>query len=466
MQTVRLYNVWLRLLRPLLHMVIIVGIFYVLYEVRHVTDLIPWVQLPIPVINYQETMLYAWISAVLFVAIGIIKKLYELYKPVQKYFQTFSKVWIYRIIVISFIAYFGQGFIFFFGISRFIILMWSFFTFFALFFFDQIWNYIESRRNRYGLDKIIIIGSDTLESYKAIEKVKRWFSFKTEFVKSSDLGDIKLEDYFMVVAVGSFQKKFLQEIFEKIRFTHTRFYHISEWFFLEDVVYTPENIDNIVALEYKHSMLDWRSAVFKRAFDIFFSLIAILVFLPIMLFIALLIRLDSPGPAIYIQKRVGKRGELFTFWKFRSMYTHLSVGAEYGWKKAQDIYKNLIKSSSNVRQWVLPKIENDPRVTRMWRFLRKTSLDELPQLFCVLWGTMSLVGPRPHLPEEVKNYEHRQKRLFSINPGITWYAQVFGRDNLDFEDEAKLDLYYIQHRSVFLDMYILFATFGVVFKGK
>jgi len=84
----------------------------------------------------------------------------------------------------------------------------------------------------------------------------------------------------------------------------------------------------------------------------------------------------------------------------------------------------------------------------------------------VLWGTMSLVGPRPHLPEEVKNYEHRQKRLFSINPGITWYAQVFGRDNLDFEDEAKLDLYYIQHRSVFLDMYILFATFGVVFKGK
>jgi lipopolysaccharide/colanic/teichoic acid biosynthesis glycosyltransferase len=100
------------------------------------------------------------------------------------------------------------------------------------------------------------------------------------------------------------------------------------------------------------------------------------------------------------------------------------------------------------------------------RFLRKTSLDELPQLFCIFRWTMSLVWPRPHLPNEVKNYESRQKRLLSIKPGITWYAQVFGRDNLDFEEEAKLDLYYIQNWSLFLDAYIVLATFWVVFKGK
>jgi lipopolysaccharide/colanic/teichoic acid biosynthesis glycosyltransferase len=115
-------------------------------------------------------------------------------------------------------------------------------------------------------------------------------------------------------------------------------------------VYTPENIDNIVALEYKHSMLDGWSAVFKRAFDMFFSFVAILIFSPIMLLIALLIRLDSPGPVIYVQKRVGKRGDLFTFLKFRSMFTHLSVGEQYGGKKASDLYKNLIKSTSNVRE--------------------------------------------------------------------------------------------------------------------
>lgn len=108
MKTVRLYNIWLRLFRPVLHMAIIMGIFYLLYKVRHFTDFIPGVQLPIPVINYHETMLYACINAVLFVVVGISKNLYELYKPVQKYFQTFSKVRIYWIISITFIAYFGQ----------------------------------------------------------------------------------------------------------------------------------------------------------------------------------------------------------------------------------------------------------------------------------------------------------------------------------------------------------------------
>ena len=146
------------------------------------------------------------------------------------------------------------------------------------------------------------------------------------------------------------------------------------------------------------------------------------------------------------------------------MYTHMSVG--YWGKQADVLYQKLIQSDANVRQWVLPKIANDPRVTRVGRFLRKTSLDELPQLFCVFVWTMSLVGPRPHLPNEVQNYESRQKRLLSIKPGITWYAQVFGRDSLDFEEEAKLDLYYIQNRSLFLDVYIILATFWVVFKGK
>lgn len=183
-----------------------------------------------------------------------------------------------------------------------------------------------------------------------------------------------------------------------------------------------------------------------------------------MLIVAIAIKIESRGPIIYKSKRVGKHGKLFTFLKFRSMYTHLSVG--YGGKDAEKLYAKLIKSDANVRQWVLPKIKDDPRVTRIGRFIRKTSLDELPQLFCVLRGSMSLVGPRPHLLNEVEKYADRQKRLFSIQPGITGYAQVFGRDDLDFEEEAKLDLYYIQNRTIFMDIYIMFATFGVVFKGK
>jgi len=331
--------------------------------------------------------------------------------------------------------------------------------------FDQIRNYLETKRHKEWDNKILIVWSDTLESYKAIEKIKNGFSFKTEFVTHKEVKDIDITEYFIVVAVGSFEKDVLQNIFERVRFSNNiRFYHISEWFFLEDVVYSPENIDNIIALEYKHSRLDGRSIILKKLTDIFSSLVLIIITLPFMILIGIIIKLDSRGPIFYTSKRVGRYGKLFTFLKFRSMYTHLSVG--YGGKEADVLYQKLIESDANIRQWVLPKIQDDPRTTRVGRFLRKTSLDELPQLFCVLRGTMSLVWPRPHLPNEVKNYESRQKRLLSIKPGITWYAQVFGRDSLDFEEEAKLDLYYIQNRSLFLDVYIVLATFWVVFKGK
>jgi len=436
-----------------------------MYRIRLFTDLIPGVQLRIPVINYQENMAFGIIAAFVFIFIGIINNLYELHKPIQRYFQTFTKTWLYWIIAISFIWYFWQGFVFFFWISRFIIVVGAFVSFIGLFLFDQVRNYLEARRHREGNNKILIVGSDTMESYKAIEKIKNGFSFKTEFVTHHEMNDIDITAYFIVVAVGSFQKEVLQSIFEKVRFSdNTRFYHISEWFFLEDVVYSPENIDNIIALEYKHSKLDGRSIVIKKLVDLFAAFILTIIALPFMIIIGIAIKIDSRGPILYKSKRVGKYGKLFNFLKFRSMYTHLSVG--YGGKDADELYKKLIASDANVRQWVLPKIQNDPRVTKVGRFLRKTSLDELPQLLCVLRWTMSLIWPRPHLPNEVQNYEWRQKRLLSIKPGITWYAQVFGRDNLDFEEEAKLDLYYIQNRSLFLDAYIILATFGVVFKGK
>lgn len=114
----------------------------------------------------------------------------------------------------------------------------------------------------------------------------------------------------------------------------------------------------------------------------------------------------------------------------------------------------------------MPKIAHDPRVTRVGAFLRKTSLDELPSLWSVLMGDMSLVGPRPHLPREVDQYADRHQRLFQVKPGITGYAQLHGRDKVPFDEEAKLDLRYINNRSLWLDLYVLFATIKVVFGGR
>lgn len=447
------YKIWLRLIRPFLHFLIILLIFYFVYRLRLTTDLIPLVQLEIPVINMQELSLFAFISACAFIGIWILKKLYELNKPIQNYFQTFTKVWIYWIITITFISYFGAGFLFKYGISRFIIVIWAGIAYLVLFLFDQFRNKLESLIHKNWDNKILIIWDNSPDSYEIVQKIQEWFSFKTEFVQLSDLKDVDMKSYFIVIAAWIFSKDDLQNMLEEIRYCDTRFYHISEWYFLEDVVYKPENISNLVAMEYKHSKLDGRSIVLKRICDIIISFCAIIILSPFMLIIWILIKLDSKWPVFFTQKRVWLHGKEFTFIKFRSMV-----------QDAEDLKKNLLKQ--NERSGPLFKIKNDPRVTKFWKFLRKSSIDELPQLFCVLIWTMSLIWPRPHLPDEVKNYENWQKRLLSIKPWISGYAQVFGRDNLSFSEEARLDLYYIQNRSIFLDFYVILATFKVVFKGK
>jgi len=447
------YNIPLRLLRPIIHIVIISLIFYLTYKLRLITDLIPLIQLPIPLIDYKETMLFAIISGFAFVWIWIIKNLYELNKPIQKYFQTYSKVWIYRIITITFIGYFWAWFIFKNWLSRFIILWGATISFFVIFFFDQIRNKLESRKHKNGKNKILIIGDNSTKSYEAVKKIKDWFSFKSEFIQMEDLKDINLSDYFIIIAVWIFKQDVIQEIFEKVRFSSTRFYHISEWYFLEDVVYKPENISNLIAMEYKHSKLDGRSIVLKRVLDIIIAILWIIILLPLFIVVGIIIKIGSKWPILFIQKRVGQHWELFKFLKFRSMV-----------KDADNMKKDLLKK--NERKWPLFKITNDPRITRFGKILRKTSIDELPQLFCVLAGTMSIIWPRPHLLQEVEKYENRQKRLLSVRPGLSWYAQVFGRHNLNFEGEAKLDLYYIRHWSIFMDLYVILWTFKVVFKWK
>jgi len=456
----------LRLLRPIIHTIIISMIFLITYKIRLYTDLIPWISLKIPQINWIELIIFAIISCILFLLIGIIKKFYELHKPTQKYLQTFTRTRVYRFITITFISYFGQSFVFKWWISRFIVVLTWILSFFIIFFFDQVRNYLESKYSRNSKYKILIINKDNEQSYQTIEKIKKWFSFKSELININDIDEVDLSKYIIIIAVWNFDKKILQDLFEKIRLTETRFFHISEWYFLEDVVYSPENIDKVIALEYKHSQLDWRSIVFKRIIDFLGSMIWIIISLPIMIIISIIIKLDSSWPIFYTQKRIWRNWKEFTFIKFRSMFTKDCVWPKYWWNDARNKRQNLINSEFNTRKWELQKIDKDPRITKFWKILRKTSMDELPNLFSVLIWSMSLVGPRPHMPHEINNYKNRQRRLLSIKPWITGYAQIYGRDNLSFDDEARLDLYYIQHRSFFMDLYIVLWTFGVVFKWK
>ena len=451
-----------RLCRPVLHFALILLVFWIAYQSRMWGDLMSKIFNETPWINVRELTIFALISAGIFVVIWLIKNLYELNKASGSYIQTLSKVWVYRFISSAFISYFGQWFVFNFWISRYIILVSALVAYILLFLFDQLWYFVDFRLQKKNGKKVLVISDNLNNSSTLLDKLKWNFSFPTEAILSEDIDSIDMKDYSVAVAVGNLKQEVLQKIFEKIRFYDTRFFHVSEGFFLEDVVYKPEKIWSIIAMEYTHSQLDWWSLIWKRIFDIVVALIALIVFAIPMIIIAIVIRIDSKWPAIYKSKRVGKWWELFTFYKFRSMKTEMCVW--YGWKKADELYAKLIASDANNRKWVLPKIKDDPRVTKVGKFLRKTSLDELPQLFQVIWGSMSLVWPRPHLPNEVAQYEDWERRVLSIKPWITWYAQVFGRDNLPFSEEAKLDLYYIQNWSLAMDLYVIFATFGVVFK--
>lgn len=191
----------------------------------------------------------------------------------------------------------------------------------------------------------------------------------------------------------------------------------------------------------------------KRTFDIVCSIIALLITLPIMLLLAIIIKLDSPGPAIFRQLRVGKDGRLFTFYKFRTMY----VDAR---ERFPDLYAYIYGEEEI--QTMYFKLPEDPRLTRFGRQLRKTSLDELPNLINVLIGDMTLVGPRPEIPEMLKYYDDAQLMKFSLIPGITGLAQSGGRGILTFQEGIQEDLEYCKHRSLWFDIGICLTTIKCV----
>jgi len=192
---------------------------------------------------------------------------------------------------------------------------------------------------------------------------------------------------------------------------------------------------------------------FKRVFDIIASLILLIALSPLFLITALAIKIEDPGPVFYSQTRVGKWGKLFTMAKFRSMV----VGAD----KMKDELLDQDEAGG-----VIFKIKRDPRITRVGRIVRKLSIDELPQLWNVLKGDMTLVGPRPPVPREVSEYKYSDRRRLDAIPGITCIWQVSGRSDIDFAGQVKLDVRYIESQSFRSDMKILFKTIPAVLLGK
>ncbi|MCD6195002.1 sugar transferase [bacterium] len=213
-----------------------------------------------------------------------------------------------------------------------------------------------------------------------------------------------------------------------------------------------DSYGGVPLLSVKKTPLEGWGRIIKRIFDMLVSAVLLLVLSPLFLLVALAIKLDSKGPVFFLQTRMGRDGE-FTMYKFRTMVAN-----------AEALKKKLFKL--NQRRGPCFKIKNDPRITRLGKWLRRFYIDELPQLFNVLKGEMSLVGPRPHLPEEVAKYKNHHKEILTIKPGMTGLAQISGAADLDFEEEVRLDTYYVHNWSFCLDIIIILKTIWVAVVGK
>ena len=213
-------------------------------------------------------------------------------------------------------------------------------------------------------------------------------------------------------------------------------------------------VSGVPVLELKRTPLEGWGKVAKRSLDIIFAITGLIITSPIFLILSILIPFDSPGPILLRQKRVSGKRE-FVLFKFRSMV-----------RNAEELLPTLISQNDRVASGPLWKMKNDPRVTRIARIIRKFRIDEIPQFINVLKGDISLVGPRPHLPQEVAQYQTHHKKVLAIKAGATGLAQVSGASDLPFEQEVAYDSYYVEHWSLFLDMKIIFKTFFKMLRDK
>jgi Undecaprenyl-phosphate galactose phosphotransferase WbaP len=232
---------------------------------------------------------------------------------------------------------------------------------------------------------------------------------------------------------------------------------IPNFFNISNIWMSVMDFNGVLGIETSNKLrLFWNLAI-KRFLDIFVVIVGGILLLPFLLFVTLLIKINSPGPVLYKQKRLGRNRKYFNTYKFRSM----AIDAE------QRLQKMLETDPVSKKEWEdNHKLHNDPRITSIGRILRRTSIDEFPQFINILKGEMSLVGPRPIVDDEVKKYGEDYDRISSIKPGLTGLWQVSGRSDINYHDRVAYDTYYLQSWSVWLDLWIIFKTFGVMLFGR
>lgn len=463
---------------PMDFAMVIVG-FLLGYKLRLQGDFIPGHRFdlnPNELLPANDYTQFSLIFASMLIAVFIIFGLYSL-KNTQRQLQEIKQVLIYSIVwVLVVLAYFFIIREVFF--SR-LVLGFSVVITIALLIFSRIFiNFVEKILLNAGIGRrtVILIGANKITKklaesfakdphYKPIGFISKISASIPKLKRLGTLKDLEkiIRKYKVDEIIQTSQN--LTELQDREILAFCRENHI-EYRFVPDILEVEKSnieispVAGFPIINLKPTPLDGWGKVYKRLFDLTGSGLGMIILSPLLVTIAIGIKLDSKGPILFSRlddgspaHRIGQRGKPFHFFKFRTM-KHKTHSMRYE-KLAE----------KNHREGPLVKIKNDPRITRFGKFLRKTSIDELPQLWNVFTGKMSLVGPRPHLPEEVAKYKNHQRFVLTIKPGMTGLSQISGRSDLDFETEVRLDSYYIKHWSPFLDIKILFKTLFVVFGG-
>jgi exopolysaccharide biosynthesis polyprenyl glycosylphosphotransferase len=323
-------------------------------------------------------------------------------------------------------------------------------------------------RARWGHKNVVIIGQSTAanqieEEYQrrpilGFTVLKRFAEWNNETKNAINKLRQKKPIDVILLADPDLPKNRALELIAYTEQEHITFHYLADLFAARFSRIEVSTATGLPVIEVKRTPLDGWGRIAKRAFDILFSLLMLIITSPLTLFSMLAILIEDRLPVIFQNIRVGEGGRTFKLYKLRSMYRKFSIGPQFSQQKERLALEQKLIAEKSIKHGPVYKIAEDPRVTKVGKFIRRWSLDELAQFWNVLIGDMSVVGPRPHQPREVEKYLPHQRRVLAIRPGITGLAQISGRSDLEFEDEVGLDAWYIENWSLWLDLYIVLKT--------
>lgn len=477
-----------------LDFLVICWAFFIAKEIRLISDLVPGLSLPIQTIQQSSLSVFALCGAFLYIFLFASHRLYSLQMTHSKIQEVLDiiRYGIYWFLFFSVGVYLWNGILYSGNeIPRLIILFSMILGVFGSIFIRIILNILQAfllKKKIIPKRRLLLITNKSEKSMQSIlqdiwsskiyeiiayankkEEKNMTLNYLWNIEKIEELISGHLCDEILYID-SDFSKNDLYKIWELSKIYWVRYRYVSNNFDVTKTNTSLSLINQTPVIEIQNTPLENWGRVWKRIFDIFLSLWICTLWMPLWILIIILIKIEDPsGPALYKNRRIWQHGKIFNCYKFRYLKWKYCIKESYGMTNnndpAIDFEQNLIKNRSS-RDWPLYKIKDDPRKTKIWTFLEKYSLDEVPQFLNVLSGSMSIVGPRPHQPREVQQYEQYQERLLTIKPWITGMAQVNGRDENNFALEAKLDIFYIENWSFLLDLKIMLKTFVIILTRK